>query len=231
MNNKTTIDSREIEKFARLSSNWWNKDGPLKTLHDINPARLSFISQSIDISGKRVLDVGCGGGILAESMAENGAIVTGIDAESEAINTARAHAKESGLAMDYICTPIEDFDELPFDVVTCMELLEHVTTPQTVISHCARLLKPGGYLLVSTINRTLKAYASAIIAAEYVLGLLPKQTHDYDKFLKPSELAGMARRAGLEMVGLRGMAYNPLTRVADLQDSVSVNYLMSFFKP
>jgi 2-polyprenyl-6-hydroxyphenyl methylase/3-demethylubiquinone-9 3-methyltransferase len=231
MNNKTTIDSREIEKFAKLSSNWWDKDGALKTLHDINPARLSFINQSIDLSGKRVLDVGCGGGILSESLAEKGAVVTGIDAENEAINTATAHAKESKLAITYICTPIEDFEELPFDVVTCMELLEHVTTPQTVISHCARLLKPGGYLLVSTINRTLKAYGAAIIAAEYILGLLPKQTHDYDKFLKPSELAGMARNAGLEMTGMRGMAYNPLTRAAELQNSVSVNYLMSFFKP
>lgn len=231
MNNKTTIDSREIEKFAKLSDNWWDKDGALKTLHDINPARLLFIAKSVDLSGKRVLDVGCGGGILSESMAEKGAMVTGIDAECEAINTATAHAKESKLSINYICSPIEDFDEPQFDVVTCMELLEHVTAPQVVISHCARLLKPGGYLLVSTINRTLKAYATAIIAAEYVLGLLPKQTHDYEKFLKPSELAGMARYAGLEMTGMRGMAYNPLTRAADLQDSVSVNYLMSFFKP
>lgn len=231
MNNKTTIDSREIEKFAKLSDNWWDKDGALKTLHDINPARLLFIAKSVDLTGKRVLDVGCGGGILSESMAEKGAMVTGIDAECEAINTATAHAKESKLSINYLCSPIEDFDEAQFDVVTCMELLEHVTTPQVVISHCARLLKPGGYLLVSTINRTLKAYASAIIAAEYVLGLLPKQTHDYDKFLKPSELAGMARYAGLEMTGMRGMSYNPLTRAADLQDSVSVNYLISFFKP
>lgn len=230
MNNNTTIDSREIEKFAKLSSNWWDKDGALKTLHDINPARLAFIKQTIDLSGKRVLDVGCGGGILSEAMAEQGSDVTGIDAESEAIGTATAHAGNSQLAINYICTPIEDYDEQAFDVVTCMELLEHVTTPQTVIDHCARLLKPGGCLFVSTINRTLKAYASAIIAAEYVLGLLPKQTHDYDKFLKPSELAAMARNAGLEMTAMRGMAYNPLTRVADLQDSVSVNYLMSFFK-
>ena len=231
MNNKTTIDSRELEKFAKLSDNWWDTDGALKTLHDINPARLLFIAQSLDLIGKRVLDVGCGGGILSESMAEKGAIVTGIDAENEAINTATTHAKQSKLSINYICTPIEDFDEPQFDVVTCMELLEHVTTPEVVISHCARLLKPGGYLLISTINRTFKAYASAIIAAEYVLGLLPKQTHDYEKFLKPSELAGMARYAGLEMTGMRGMSYNPLTRAADLQDSVSVNYLMSFFKP
>lgn len=231
MNNNTTIDSREVEKFAKLSSDWWDKDGALKTLHDINPARLAFINQYLDISALRVLDVGCGGGILSESMATKGATVTGIDAEPEAINTATAHAKEQELAIDYICTPIEDYDESSFDVVTCMELLEHVLVPQTVINHCARLLKPGGYLFVSTINRTLKAYVAAIVAAEYVFGLLPKQTHDYNKFLKPSELAGMARRAGLEMVGLRGLAYNPLNRMSDLQNSVSVNYLMSFFKP
>lgn len=231
MNSKTTIDSREVEKFAKLSSDWWNKDGALKTLHDINPARLAFISKSLDIATLRVLDVGCGGGILSESMAATGAIVTGIDAEVEAIGTATAHARDNQLAIDYICTPIEDYDEPAFDAITCMEMLEHVQQPQTVFNHCARLLKPGGYLFVSTINRTLKAYLAAIIAAEYVLGLLPKQTHDYNKFLKPSELAEMARCAGLEMSGMRGLAYNPLSRTADLQDSVSVNYLMSFFKP
>jgi 2-polyprenyl-6-hydroxyphenyl methylase / 3-demethylubiquinone-9 3-methyltransferase len=231
MTNKTTIDPQEIAKFAKMADSWWNTNGPLKTLHDINPARLEFISQHLNLVDKKILDVGCGGGILCEAMACREAQVTGIDAEIESINAAIAHAKTEQRSIEYICSPIETYESISFDAITCMEMLEHVQEPQSVINHCARLLKPGGFLFLSTINRTLKAYLSAVIAAEYILGLLPKQTHDYSKFITPAELAAMARRAGLEVVSLRGLAYNPLTRTATLQDSVSVNFLMSCFKP
>jgi len=223
---KSTIDARELAKFAVLSQHWWDKDGELKTLHDINPQRLDYIKQFTPISGKRVLDVGCGGGILAESLANEGAQVTAIDAESEVIVTANSHAIGQQLQIDYQVSCIEDFIAEPFDVITCMEMLEHVNHPDTVIEHCTRLLKPGGYLFLSTLNRSLKAYAGAIVAAEYLLKLLPRQTHDYAKFIKPSELATMARTQGLEVVGLSGMAYNPFSRKAALQESVAVNYLM-----
>jgi len=227
MTTKTTVDSVEVAKFAQHSTAWWDTEGPLKTLHDINPARLKFIQNYIDISNRSVLDVGCGGGVLSEGLARNGAIVTGLDVEPAAIAAAQKHAKEQKLKIEYVCSPIEDYDSSSFDVITCMEMLEHVTEPLLVVHHCARLLKPGGYLFLSTINRTVKAYASAIVAAEYLLRLLPRQTHDFDKFIKSSELAAMVRESGLEMVGLSGMAYNPFTRVASLDESISVNYLMA----
>lgn len=231
MNSKSTIDSQEIAKFAQHAARWWDKSGPLKTLHDINPARLEFINRYYDLKQSTILDVGCGGGILCEGMAVQGAKVTGLDVETEAIEAAKAHAKASKLSIDYVCCPIEDYDSELFDVVTCMEMLEHVQEPQLVIEHCARLLKPGGYLFLSTINRTFKAYTTVILAAEYLLGLLPKQTHDFDKFIKPSEMVAMARAVGLEFIGMAGMSYNPLNHVAGLQDSVDVNYLVSCFKP
>ncbi|MDP1604223.1 MAG: bifunctional 2-polyprenyl-6-hydroxyphenol methylase/3-demethylubiquinol 3-O-methyltransferase UbiG [Legionella sp.] len=231
MTNKTTIDPEEIAKFAQLADSWWNTNGPLKTLHDINPARLEFISKQLTLANKKILDVGCGGGILSEAMAGMDAEVTGIDAEIASIKAATLHANLGGCSIDYVCTPIESYEASGFDAITCMEMLEHVKEPQVVINHCARLLKPGGFLFLSTINRTLKAYMSAVIAAEYVLRLLPKQTHDYNKFITPAELAMMARKAGLEIVSLQGMAYNPFTRTANLQDSVSVNFLMSCTKP
>lgn len=226
----TSIDPQEIAKFAHIAEEWWDKNGALKTLHDINPVRLEFIKHYLDIRGKRVLDVGCGGGILSESMAASGAQVTGIDAELSVIISARRHAEKQHLLIDYQCVAIEEYDAPAFDAITCMEMLEHVPEPGLVIEHCARLLKPGGFLLLSTINRTWKAFATAIVGAEYVLGLLPRQTHDYNKFIKPGELAALVRENGLDLSGLRGMAYNPLNRSASLQDSVAVNYLMSCFK-
>jgi 2-polyprenyl-6-hydroxyphenyl methylase/3-demethylubiquinone-9 3-methyltransferase len=231
MTTTTSIDSQELAKFAQLADEWWDADGALKTLHDINPARLEFISEYLELKDKRVLDVGCGGGILCESMARKGAIVTGLDAELSAITCAQQHAQDQNLSIDYSCCAVEDYHSDLFDAITCMEMLEHVASPGDVIVSLGRLLKPGGHLFLSTINRSWKAYASAIVAAEYVLGLLPRQTHDYNKFIKPAELAALVRRAGLEVVGLRGMAYNPFTRTASLQDSVSVNYLVSCFKP
>ncbi len=233
MNTKSTIDSVEIAKFAQHASQWWDTEGPLKTLHDINPARLAYIQQYISLADQRILDVGCGGGILSEAMAASGAIVTGLDVEVDAIECARAHAhaEQSQLNIDYVCQPIETFEAKLFDSITCMEMLEHVQEPQWVIQHCARLLKEGGYLFLSTLNRTPMAYATAIVGAEYILGLLPRQTHDFNKFIKPSELAHMVRESGLEVVGITGLAYNPLTREAVLQNSVAVNYLLLCRKP
>lgn len=227
MKNETTIDKQEVAKFAQLASEWWNPEGALKTLHDINPTRIEFMRSYVDLKSLSVLDVGCGGGILSEGMARSGADVTAIDVEPDAIAAAGLHAAEEGMKVNYLCTPIESLATAPFDVITCMEMLEHVNDPTLVITHCARLLKPGGYLFLSTINRTLAAYAGAIIAAEYILQLLPRQTHDYEKFIKPSELAASVRAAGLDVAGIKGMSYNPLTRAVSLQDSVQINYLMA----
>jgi len=222
-----TVDERELNKFAQLASQWWDPKGQLKTLHHINPIRLEFISQHVSISDKRVLDLGCGGGILSEGMTKQGAQVVGIDREDNAIGVAREHAKNSGLNIDYQAMAIEDYDGGDFDVITCMEMLEHVPDPEHIIEQCAKRLKPQGWCFLSTLNRTVKAYSLAILGAEYLLNLLPRQTHDYQKFIKPSELARLLRQQGLELVALKGMAYNPLSQVASLCDDVSVNYLMA----
>jgi len=227
INNESTIDTQEVNKFAQHAKQWWDMQGQLKTLHDINPTRVDFIMQHINLASLNVLDVGCGGGILCEAMAKYGAKVTGIDAECEAIEVAKAHAQKKQLSIDYYCTPVEAYERTGFDVITCMELLEHVQKPELVLQHCQRLLKPNGFLFVSTINRTLKAYASAIIAAEYVLKLLPRQTHDYNKFIKPSELLAMARSFDLKLVDMKGMNYNPILGTASLSSDVKVNYLLA----
>lgn len=230
MNNKiSTIDHVEVAKFSQHAGGWWNPDGPLKTLHDINPIRLDYIFKHCRAQGSHILDIGCGGGILCESMATAGALVTGLDVEPDAIAVAQCHANEQGLSIQYVCTPIEDYrpnESGVFDIITCMEMLEHVSEPALVIQHAARLLKPGGLLILSTINRTLKAYASVIVAAEYIFNLLPRQTHDYEKFIKPSELARMGREAGLEVESISGMDYAPFNRTASIGRDVDVNYLM-----
>lgn len=223
----STIDNEEVHKFAQHANHWWDTKGPLKTLHDINDTRLEFILKHSDLAQLNVLDVGCGGGILSEALARLGAHVSAIDAEPAAIDTAKDHALSNHLVIDYHCTPIEDYEHSGFDVITCMEMLEHVHNPALVIEHCKRLLKPGGLLFLSTISRTLKAYAGAVVAAEYVFRLLPKQTHDYSKFIKPSELASMARAVDLNVIDIKGLHYNPLTRKASLCDDVSVNYLVA----
>lgn len=236
----TTVNSREVDKFSQYSAQWWDLEGPLKTLHDINPSRILFMRQVLMTNQSQqdnpfkettVLDVGCGGGILAEAIAAEGALITGLDVESAAIETARVHALGKHLSINYVCQPIEHFVSEPFDIISSMEMLEHTENPEMVIEHCARLLKPGGYLFLSTINRSLKAYASAIIAAEYLLNILPRQTHDFDKFIKPSELAAMTRAAGLDTVAISGLDYNPITRRASLTQSVAVNYLLACRKP
>lgn len=230
MKNSQTIDTQEVAKFASLVDHWWDTEGALKTLHDINPTRLGFIMATTSLADKRVLDVGCGGGILSEAMAKQGAKVTGVDAEIGAINAAVAHAKKNRLAIEYQCVALESLRSSPFDLITCMELLEHVACPKSIFLHSATLLNPGGILLVSTLNRTVQAYAAAVLVAEYLLRLLPKQTHDYNKFIKPAELLSMARAAGFEMLAMRGLSYNPLKRSAVIQDSVAVNYMMSFIR-
>lgn len=229
MNDETSVDPVEVAKFAQHAEAWWDLDGPLKTLHDINPARLEWIQELVPLQGKTVLDIGCGGGVLSEGMAKAGAIVTGLDVEVDAIQSATLHAKAEGLSIQYLCQPVEQYvgDTHLFDVITCMEMLEHVADPQLVIHHAARLLKPQGWLLLSTINRTIKAYAVVIIAAEYLLNIIPRQTHDYDKLIKPSELSAMVRAEGFETVSISGLHYQPLTRAASLQRSVDINYLLS----
>ncbi len=228
---QTTIDANEVAKFHALADGWWDLEGPFKTLHRLNPVRVSVIQSFGDVKDKTVLDVGCGGGILSESLARLGATVTGIDADPRSIEIGKAHASQQSLALTYHATPIEAFSPSSFDSVTCFELLEHVTSPETVIQSCASKLRPGGLLFLSTINRTMQAYLSAVVMAEYVLNLLPRQTHDYAKFICPSELAAMARRAGLDVVKLLGVGYLPVVHQAFIQRSVQVNYMMVCQKP
>ncbi len=227
------VDKSEIAKFEALAARWWDKNSEFKPLHEINPLRISYIDSKLNVAGKRVLDVGCGGGILTEALAHRGAEVTGIDMGEAPLAVARLRLLESGLDVDYQQASAEQFAEQhagEFDVLTCLEMLEHVPDPASVLHACQRLLKPGGQLFVSTINRNPKSYLFAIIGAEYVLQLLPRGTHDYQKFIKPSELARYGRSAGLELQGERGMSYNPFSKKYRLSDDVDVNYLMHFVK-
>lgn len=225
----TNVDAAELQKFAELAHKWWDKNSEFKPLHEINPLRLSWINHQASLSGQRVLDVGCGGGILAESMYFKGAQVTGIDLGEKALNVAKLHQLESGAKIDYRLIAVEKLaEEMPasFDVVTCMEMLEHVPDPASVVAACAKLVKPGGQVFFSTINRNPKAYLYAVIGAEYVLNMLPKGTHDYAKFIKPSELAQMIRSAGLDLGATTGMSHNPISKTYALGADVTVNYIL-----
>lgn len=227
------IDQAEIAKFAKLASHWWDPQGELKTLHDINPLRLGYITEQVSLSGKKVLDIGCGGGILAESMDRCGAEVTGIDLGEEALKAARFHQKNSDTHVDYLLISAEEFAAThagEFDVVTCLELLEHVPDPVSIIQAAASLVKPGGWVFFSTLNRNVKAYLFAIVGAEYVLRMLPKNTHDFAKFIRPSELGEWGRKAGLSVRGMAGLSYNPFTKEYKVGDDVSVNYMMCLTK-
>ncbi len=222
-------DPAELQKFSDLAHRWWDPESEFKPLHQINPLRLDWIDNTVSLSGKKVVDIGCGGGILAESMAARGAEVTGVDLSEKALGVARLHLYESGQTVNYRHISAEDIaQESPasFDVVTCMEMLEHVPDPASTIRACATLVKPGGKVFFSTLNRNLKAYLLAVVGAEYVLNLLPKGTHEYAKFIKPSELSRYVREAGLDVEELLGMSYNPLTKIYALGRDTDVNYLM-----
>jgi 2-polyprenyl-6-hydroxyphenyl methylase/3-demethylubiquinone-9 3-methyltransferase len=227
--NKNNVDIQEIEKFNLLAHKWWDPTSEFKPLHEINPLRLNFIKSSVNIKGKKILDVGCGGGILSESLANEGADVTGIDQGNRVIKIAKLHAKESGIKVKYKHINIEDFykntDER-FDVITCLEMLEHVPDPNSIINTCSKLLMPGGKIYFSTINKNLKAFLFAIIGAEYILNLLPKGTHEYKKFIKPSQLQAWANSNGLSFDSIIGMTYNPITQKYKLSQDTSVNYIV-----
>lgn len=223
------VDDQEIRKFEELAHRWWDPQSEFKPLHDINPLRLNYIDQRSPVAGKKVLDVGCGGGLLSEGMAVRGAQVTGIDMGEAPLSVARLHSLETGVSVDYRRVMVEELaQEQPgsFDIVTCLEMLEHVPDPSSVIRACATLVKPGGHLYFSTINRNPKSFLFAIVGAEYVLRMLPRGTHEWKKFIKPSELAGWLRSASLQMVELTGMTYNPLTQQYRLGSDVDVNYLI-----
>ena len=223
------VDPGEIAKFSELAHRWWDPGAEFKPLHDINPLRLDYIGGVVSLGGKTVLDVGCGGGILAESMAQRGAQVTGIDLADKPLKVAQLHLLESGNHVEYRNISAEDLArELPqhFDAVTCMELLEHVPDPASMVRACASLVKPGGHVFFSTINRNLKSYLLAVIGAEYVLRLLPRGTHAYAKFIKPSELSRSCRQAGLGVIQIIGMTYNPFTRIYALGPDTDVNYIV-----
>lgn len=227
------VSQEEVDKFNELAHKWWDEGGEFKPLHQINPLRLNFIHEKVNLKNKKVLDVGCGGGILSESMTKLGADVTGIDMGEKVINIAKLHALQSKLDIDYQCISLEALASKHgaiFDVITCMEMLEHVPEPSNIVSLCAKLLKPGGTLFMSTINRNIKAYLFAVIGAEYILKLLPRGTHDYEKFIKPSELIAWCRKENLNIKTLIGMTYNPITEVYKLGDDVSVNYLIEVTK-
>ncbi|MEO0579259.1 MAG: bifunctional 2-polyprenyl-6-hydroxyphenol methylase/3-demethylubiquinol 3-O-methyltransferase UbiG [Pseudomonadota bacterium] len=228
------VDPAEIAKFDAMAARWWDPQGEFKPLHQLNPVRYGFVADRAELAGRKVVDVGCGGGILTESLARGGADTTGIDLASEALAVARLHAEANGLSIDYREVPSSQLaDEQPgtYDVVTCMELLEHVPEPAELIADCARLLKPGGKAFFSTINRTPKAYALAIVAAEYIAQLLPRGTHDYQKFIRPSELAAMLRQAGFALDEIAGLRYDPIGGMHSLTNSPDVNYVVAAYKP
>ncbi len=229
--NTLNVDPAEIAKFEELSNRWWDRQGEFKPLHEINPLRLHFIDERVQLNGKRVLDVGCGGGILSESMAKLGADVTAIDMGKAPLSVARLHAMESDVEIDYQQITVEQLAEQQphsYDCVTCMEMLEHVPDPSSVIKACKKLVKPGGPVFFSTINRNPKAYMFAIIGAEYLLKMLPKGTHDYTKFIKPSELDEWAREADLSLKNITGLTFNPLTQHYKLGKDVDVNYMTHY---
>ena len=228
------VDPAELAKFGALAARWWDPNSEFKPLHEINPLRLNYIDQKAGLAGTRAIDIGCGGGILAESMAAKGATVTGIDLSEKPLKVAQLHLLETGHTVDYRLIAAEDIArEQParYDCVTCMEMLEHVPDPASTVRACATLAKPGGWLFFSTINRNPKSFLFAIIGAEYVLNMLPKGTHEYRRFITPAELAGMAREAGLTVSEFTGMTYNPLTRHYALGTDVSVNYIVACRKP
>ncbi len=231
--NTLNADADEIAKFSAMAGQWWDSKGPLRTLHEINPIRLDYINTHTPLAGLSVLDLGCGGGLLSEGMAKKNARVSAIDLDEKAIEVAKAHALDSGLEIDYRCLSLESLVETQaqsFDLITCLEMLEHVPDPAAIIQNCRHLLKPGGFLYLSTLNRSLKSYGLAVLTAEYLLGLLPVGTHEFERFIKPSELAAWCRQADLELIESKGIDYQPFKHSAQLSDDLSVNYIAFFQK-
>ncbi|MFL9926273.1 bifunctional 2-polyprenyl-6-hydroxyphenol methylase/3-demethylubiquinol 3-O-methyltransferase UbiG [Herbaspirillum lusitanum] len=227
-------DPLELQKFSELAHHWWDPTSEFRPLHEINPLRLEWINARAPLAGRKVVDIGCGGGILAESMAAKGADVTGIDLSDKALKVADLHSMESGVQVRYEKIAAEDLalrEPGQFDIVTCMEMLEHVPDPSSIVRACATLAKPGGKIFFSTLNRNPKAYLLAILGAEYLLRMLPKGTHDYAKFITPAELAQYTRQAGLDIDGFKGLSYNPLTKIYSLNQDTDVNYLVACSKP
>lgn len=230
----TNSDPSEIQKFSELAHRWWDPTSEFRPLHEINPLRLEWINARVPLAGKNVIDIGCGGGVLSEAMAKKGAKVTGIDLSEKALKVADLHSLESGAEVRYKHIAAEDMalaEPGQFDVVTCMEMLEHVPDPASIVRAAAALVKPGGHLFFSTLNRNPKSYLFAVIGAEYILRMLPRGTHDYGKFLTPAELSQFVRQAGLQVDGLKGLTYNPLTKIYSLNSDTSVNYMVACTKP
>ena len=228
------IDQQEVQKFADLAEKWWDTSGDFKPLHVINPLRAEYISSKVELEGKTLLDVGCGGGILAEALHDKGAIVTGIDAAGPGIEIAKHHAKKNNKSIDYQESKAEDLIQKStekYDVVTCLEVLEHVPDPKLLVKTCINLLKPNGDLFLSTINKNPRSWITAIVGAEYIFNILPKGTHEFDKFIKPSSLGSYIRESSAELVETKGMFYNPITHKANLNNDLGVNYLMYAKKP
>jgi 2-polyprenyl-6-hydroxyphenyl methylase/3-demethylubiquinone-9 3-methyltransferase len=223
------IDQQEVQKFSELAEKWWDKSGDFKPLHVINPLRANYIASKVDLTGKKVLDVGCGGGILAEALSDAGAIVTGIDAAGPGIEIAKLHAQDNNKSINYMESTAEDLlnsSEEKFDIVTCLEVLEHVPDPELLVRTCINLLKSEGDLFLSTINKNPRSWITAIVGAEYIFNILPKGTHEFNKFIKPSSLGSFIRRGSAELIESKGMFYNPITHKAHLSNDLGVNYLM-----
>ena len=228
------IDQQEVQKFSELAEKWWDKSGDFKPLHIINPLRANYIASKIDLSNKKVLDVGCGGGILSEALHDEGAVVTGIDAAGPGIKIAKLHAKKNTKSITYIESTAEDLiqnSQDRYDVVACLEVLEHVPDPKLLVKTCIDLLRPGGKLFLSTINKNPRSWITAIVGAEYIFNILPKGTHEFDKFIKPSDLASFIRDGDAQLIESKGMFYNPLTHKANLNNDLGVNYMMYATKP
>ena len=228
------IDQQEVQKFSELAEKWWDKSGDFKPLHIINPLRANYIASKIDLSNKKVLDVGCGGGILSEALHDEGAVVTGIDAAGPGIKIAKLHAEKNSKSITYIESTAEDLiqnSQDRYDVVACLEVLEHVPDPKLLVKTCIDLLRPGGKLFLSTINKNPRSWITAIVGAEYIFNILPKGTHEFDKFIKPSDLASFIRSGDAQLIESKGMFYNPLTNKANLNNDLGVNYMMYATKP
>ena len=229
----SNVDNNEVDKFSRLAKNWWNPNGELKTLHQVNPLRLKFIQKYTDLDSKSIIDIGCGGGILTESLTTTNNSVSGLDASCEAITIAKEHAKQNNLNIRYINSSIEDFvaiENKEFDLISCMEMLEHVPDPESIIASIAKIVKKNGYFLASTLNRNLKSYLLSIVAAEHILKIVPKGTHEYAKFIKPYELIKVAEKYGFKALEITGIHYNPLNDSFKLGKNVDINYIIAFKK-